>query len=262
MTHDELLVIFDREQRRDIEYPNIRREVTPHTIRHLVLAGKPGGAFLLHSRLDESSVDAVIESEIAYFEGLGLDFEWKAYDYDTPADLVARLAARGFEIEDPEAVMVLDLEHASTALWQPIAQDVRRLTDPGQLVEVAAIHEAVWGERSDWLVDALADEMAANGERIQFYVAYADGVPACAAWIRFHPGTQFASLWGGSTLPAYRGRGLYTAVLSIRAQEARRRGYRFLTIDASPMSRPIVAKHGFQLLTYAHACNWHAIRSA
>ena len=92
-------------------FPNIRREVTPHTVRHVVLAGRPWGAFLRHSRLDESNVDAVIESEIAYFESLGLDFEWKAYDYDTPADLVARLAARGFEVEDPEAVMVLDLEH-------------------------------------------------------------------------------------------------------------------------------------------------------
>ena len=139
MTHDELLAIFDREQRREIEFPNIRREVTTHTVRHVVPPGDPWGAFLSHSRLDESNVDAIIESEIAYFESLGLDFEWKAYDYDTPADLLARLTARGFEVEDPEAVMVLDLEHASTALWQPIAQDVRRLTDPAQLVGIAAI---------------------------------------------------------------------------------------------------------------------------
>ena len=212
--------------------------------------------------MDESNADAVIDSEIAFFEALGLDFEWKAYDHDTPPDLVARLRARGFEIEDPETVMVLDLTDAADALWQPIAQDVRRLTDPAQLVEVAAIHEAVWGERSDWLVEALADEMAADAERIQFYLAYADGVPACSAWIRFHPGTQFASLWGGSTLPAYRGRGLYTALLSVRAQQARQRGFRYLTIDASPMSRPIVAKHGFRFLTFAHACKWHVARSA
>jgi GNAT superfamily N-acetyltransferase len=260
MTHDELLATFDREQRREIEFPNTRREVTPYTVRYVVLAGRPGGAFLLHSRLDDDNVDAVIESEIAYFGGLGRDFEWKAYDYDTPADLVARLVARGFEVEEPEAVMVLDLEHAPDALWQPTSQDVRHLTDPAQLGEIAEIQEAVWSEKFDWLAQALADELAADSERIQFYLAYADGLPACSAWIRFHPGTQFASLWGGSTLPAYRGRGLYTAVLSVRAQEARRRGYRFLTIDASPMSRPIVAKHGFQFLTYAHACNWHAER--
>jgi len=260
MIESELLAIFDREQRREIEFPNIRREVTPYTVRHVVESGLPGGAFVLYSRLDENNADPAIETEIAHFERLGLDFEWKVYDHDTPPDLVARLKARGFEIEDPEAVMALDLAHAADALWQPITHDVRRLLDPGQLVEIAAIHEAVWGERSDWLVGALADEMAADGERIQFYLAYADGVPACAAWIRFHPGTQFASLWGGSTLPAYRRRGLYTALLTVRAQEARRRGYRFLTIDASPMSRPIVAKHGFQFLTFTHPCKWHVAR--
>ncbi len=197
---------------------DIRREVTPHTIRHVVLSGRPGGAFVLYSRLGEDSADAVIESEIAYFEGLGRDFEWKAYAHDTPPDLVARLKARGFEVEDQEAVMVLDLAHASDALWQPIPQDVRRLTDPAQLVEIAAIQEAVWNEKFDWLAQALADEMAADSERIQFYMAYADGMPACSAWIRFHPGTQFASLWGGSTLPAYRGpRPLHRRTVSPRA---------------------------------------------
>lgn len=262
MTHDELRQIFDREQRRAIEFPNIRREVTPHTIRHVVLSGEHGGAFVLHSRLDETNADAAIDAEIACFEGLGLDFEWKAFDYDTPADLVARLAKRGFEIEDPDAVMVLDLADAPDALWQPITHDVRRLTDPAALTVIVEIQEAVWGEKYDWLARALADEMAYDSERIQFYVAYAGGVPACAAWLRFHPPTQFASLWGGSTLPAYRNRGLYTAVLAARAQEARRCGCRFLTIDASPMSRPIAEKHGFRLLTYAHACKWHAKHEA
>jgi predicted acetyltransferase len=74
--------------------------------------------------------------------------------------------------------------------------------------------------------------------------------------VYYHPHSQFADLWGGSTLPNCRGRGLYTAVLAARVQEAVQRGYRFLTIDASPMSRPIVARHGFRLLTYAHACEW------
>jgi hypothetical protein len=45
-------------------------------------------------------------------------------------------------------------------------------------------------------------------------------------------------------------------VLAARVQEATARGYRFVTIDASPMSRPIVARHGFRLLTMAWACKW------
>jgi predicted acetyltransferase len=82
-------------------------------------------------------------------------------------------------------------------------------------------------------------------------------VPASVGWIQFPNNSQFASLWGGTTLPEYRGQGLYTAIMAIRVQEAIRREYSYLTIDASKMSRPIAEKYGFELLTYAHACIWH-----
>jgi GNAT superfamily N-acetyltransferase len=68
--------------------------------------------------------------------------------------------------------------------------------------------------------------------------------------------SQFAGLWGGATLPQYRKMGIYTAVVAARAQEAIRRGYRFLTVDAGDMSRPILQKRGFQLLTYTTPYTW------
>jgi predicted acetyltransferase len=70
--------------------------------------------------------------------------------------------------------------------------------------------------------------------------------------------SPFASLWGGSTVATHRKQGFYTALLAVRVQEAIRRGARYLTIDASPMSRPIVARFGFMHLTTAYACNWSA----
>ena len=45
-------------------------------------------------------------------------------------------------------------------------------------------------------------------------------------------------------------------MLAVRVQEATQRGYRFLMIEASPMSRPIVASHGFQLLTMTSSYGW------
>ena len=65
-----------------------------------------------------------------------------------------------------------------------------------------------------------------------------DGTVVCAAWVDFHDGTDFASLWGGSTLTEYRGRGIYKALVARRADEAAERGFRFLQVDASPDSRP------------------------
>jgi hypothetical protein len=80
--------------------------------------------------------------------------------------------------------------------------------------------------------------------------------PASAAWIYFHAGSSFASLWGGATLPQFRNQGRYSLLLAARAQEARARGFSLLTVDASPMSRPILEKHGFQYLATSTPCVW------
>ncbi len=88
---------------------------------------------------------------------------------------------------------------------------------------------------------------------LRIYVAYVDDQPACAGWIYLHPNSQFAGLYGGSTVPAPPRQGLYTAVVASRAGRPLARGYRYLTIEASPMSQPIVAKHGFQVFTYIRA---------
>jgi GNAT superfamily N-acetyltransferase len=57
-------------------------------------------------------------------------------------------------------------------------------------------------------------------------------------------------------VPAFRKQGLFTSLVAVRAQEARRRGARFLTVDARPMSRPILEALGFKLLCFANALNW------
>jgi GNAT superfamily N-acetyltransferase len=72
-----------------------------------------------------------------------------------------------------------------------------------------------------------------------------------AAWTHYLKPTSFASFWGGSTLREYRKHGYYTALLAARAREARERGYRFLQVDASPESRPILEKHGFRCLGFS-----------
>ena len=54
----------------------------------------------------------------------------------------------------------------------------------------------------------------------------------------------------------YRQQGLYTSLLAKRVQEIRERGYHFAVVETGEMSRPIVAKHGFQHLTTVHDYEW------
>ena len=254
----DLLELYDREERQDASFYNSLREETPHVVRFRPKPDMKGGCWILYSRLTAENADQVIEEQVADFERLRLEFEWKLYDHDQPPDLRERLVAHGFAIEEAEALMVLDLAQISETLLQPVTHDIRRITDPEQIyAAVIAVQEEIWQENQARHAEELAQELRLDGERISFYAGYVDDRPVCSAWIRFNETGSFASLWGGSTLPAHRKHGFYTALVAVRAQEAIQRGCRFLTIDASPMSRPIVARHGFQLLTFTHPCKWH-----
>jgi GNAT superfamily N-acetyltransferase len=256
MDRAQLIALYTQDQRKNVEYPATRREVTSTVIRHVDLS-ENGEGMVIYSELDESNADQVIREQISYFEGLGQSFEWKWYDYDQPPDLRERLAAHGFDVEEAEAIMVLDLEHAPPLLlWQPVQHMIERVTDPEELVDLQAIQQQVWEEDMSWLAGYLGDSLRQNPEQMSVYVAYVDGQPASAAWIYFPQRSLFASLWGGSTVSRFRKRGLYTALLAARAQEARQRQVRFLTVDASEMSRPILEKFGFQWIAWSRPCKW------
>ena len=80
-------------------------------------------------------------------------------------------------------------------------------------------------------------------------VAVVDGRPVSGGRVDFEDGVEFAGLFGGVTLPEYRGRGLYRATVAKRAELARERGYHWLYSDALPTSRPILERLGFVAIT-------------
>lgn len=259
MTTPDLLALYTQYQRINIEYPDMQKEVLPQVVRFIRPA--PGMSVILYSQLNDDNVERVIQEQVDDLTARGLRFEWRVYAYDTPPDLKDRLLARGFERDlepgNPGSLLVLELDQAPPALLQPMTVDVRRLTERPQLADVIRIEEQVWGGNFDWITPRLGAHLDIPGY-LSVYVAYVDNQPACSGWVYYYPHSPFASLYGGSTVPGLRGRGLYTAVLATRVQEARQRGYRYLTIGASPMSRPIVEKHGFQVLTYACAYEWQS----
>jgi hypothetical protein len=253
MNIEKVLALYDREQRIEIEYPGMEKETLPQIVRFLQPA--PGMSFILYSQLDEENTTAVIEEQVAFIKHRQQPFEWKIFSHDHPADLPQRLEAHGFASEEMDAVMVLDLSETPADLLQEPAADLRPITQQDELQDVITILEEVWGANFGWVTKRLGDHLEI-ADYLSIYVAYVNDEPACVGWTYFHPNSHFASIWGGSTVETYRQNGLYTAVLARRVQEALARGYRYVTMDASPMSQPIVAKNGFELLTYSQSCEW------
>ena len=255
MNKSQLIGLYDQDQRIDIEFPDMRHEVTSNVVRHIDTSGI-GEGIITHSRLEGASVEHVIGEQVNYFEKIGQDFEWKVYDYDWPPDLKDRLESFGFAIEEAEAIEVLDLENAPDLFWQPVKHTVRRIVDPEKLTDVQSVEQQAWDEDASWVLEFLGGALRHYPDRMSVYVGYVDEQPASAAWIYFPEHSQFASLWGGATVGRYRKRGLFTALLAVRAQEAKARQVRFLTVDAMPMSRPILEKLGFEMIAWSYPCKW------
>lgn len=258
MNKDKLLAIYDQQLRFESCDPLSERQAippdAPFVVRHVPLDTHARWGWVIWSQLTEANADQLIAEQVDFFVERGKNFEWKRYGHDEPPDLDERLLRHGFNREERESVMVLDLEDPRSLASEGFPGiEVCQIRDLADLDRIIQVEDAVWHESHAWIAEELGYELTQPDEPLLMYLAYSEGIPASAAWIRFHKGTQFAALFGGSTLPEYRKRGLYTALLAVRARAARERGYRFLSVDASEMSRPILEKHGFVKVTTATA---------
>ncbi len=103
----------------------------------------------------------------------------------------------------------------------------------------------------------LLERLVRLGALEQFWVAEAEGRVVSAGRLDFVEGTEFAGLWGGATLPEWRGRGIYRALTAARARSALAEGVRYLQSDCSPMSRPILERSGLVAVTTSTPYVWH-----
>lgn len=240
MEGSDLLALFDRQMRRDVPATaGARVERTGSVVRQI---GADAWAGVIWSDLDESTADAAIAEQIAAFGGA---FEWKLYAHDRPADLAARLLRAGFEPEDSEALMVAAVADLPTESPLPDGVAIRTVTDAAGVDLMMAVHEQAFGTASNRLRDRLVEHLRTAPESVDLLLAMAGDTPVCSARMEFHPGTDFASLWGGGTVPGWRGIGIYRALVAHRVRTAVARGVRYLQVDASDDSRPILRRLGF-----------------
>jgi hypothetical protein len=80
MNINKLLQLFDKELRKEIEYPEARKEITADVVRFVREA--PGMNFVSLTYVAASDLDRVIEQELAYFAPMQQPFTWKVYNHD------------------------------------------------------------------------------------------------------------------------------------------------------------------------------------
>jgi GNAT superfamily N-acetyltransferase len=203
-----------------------------------------------------AELDRLIARQRDYFAQRGETVEWKTRAHDEPPDITGRLRAAGFEPEVRETVMVGPVGELAAEPLLPDGVTLRRVTEDADMHRIADMESVVWGEDLGWLGEDLIGRVAAAPEEIVVLVAEAGGEVVSSAWLVFRGNADFAALWGGSTLAEWRGRGIYRALVAERARHAAARGVRYLHVDASADSEPILRRLGLRAITTTTPYVW------
>jgi GNAT superfamily N-acetyltransferase len=206
--------------------------------------------------LEGAALDELIARQVGVFGARGEAFEWKLHDHDRPADLPQRLRAAGLSPEDVETVVIAPVADVAGRPVLPEGVSLREVVDRSDLDRIASLEDAIWQADHSWIAQSLAAERAADPDALRIVVVEAGSEIVCAGWVRFEEGTQFATLWGGATLPSWRRLGIYRATVAFRASLAAERGFRFVSVDASAASRPILERLGFVPVTTTTPYVW------
>lgn len=210
-----------------------------------VIAAAEGWNGVVWSNLTAGDADAIIADQIRRFGEMSGPWEWKYYTHDQPADLPARLSAAGFMPEPAEALMVAQIADLALDTGPPAGVELVPVRDEADVGAVVRVHDEVFGGDHMAVGTEILAGLATQPYSVEAVLAVADGVPVSAGRVEFPEGKDFASLWGGGTLPSWRGRGVFRSLVAYRARLAQKRGYRYLQVDASPDSRPILGRLGF-----------------
>jgi GNAT superfamily N-acetyltransferase len=133
---------------------------------------------------------------------------------------------------------------------------LRQVTADADMRRIGAMETEVWHSDRDWTTTHLIREVAAAPDDYIVLTAEAAGRVIASGWLEMRPGSQFAGLWGGATLAQWRGQGIYRALVARRAQLAAARDVRYLQVDASGDSAPILQRLGFQPLATTTPYVW------
>jgi GNAT superfamily N-acetyltransferase len=249
VTPAELLAVYDEQVRASMPHrlpPGWSAEQDGPLLR--CLTPRAGFAMLTAPAdgLGAEELAALVDRTVAHFADHGRWFEWKTFDHDR-ADLPPLLLAAGAKPQAHEALVLGEAAPLADEPVLPADLVMREITERMDLERVAAMESEVWGEDWSWLADDLADRLA-GADPVRVLVVEDGDRVVSAAWLAPLGETSVAGLWGGSTLAAFRGRGIYRALVARRARLALDLGFRYLQVDASDDSRPILQRLGLTVV--------------
>ena len=250
MNPTELLALYDDSMRRNASVAGCTREKTSQSSRYSTASGSL--RYVMWHEFSAADTDRCIVEEITAATGSVNALMWKVYGHDTPMNLGERLLLHGFADHDPCTLMAAPVSRVLSALGDaPNQFEVRQLVEANDLDAYQDIWDSVWptAPNARYVNDyrTLAKD---RDPGVVFFAGFSLAQEPISSGYLFHaPGSPFALLCGGATKAAWRNQHAYSAMLTARATRALERGARYLSVEASPQSQPILERLGFERLS-------------
>lgn len=185
-----------------------------------------------------------------------VDVEWKTRGHDTAPGLHEALLDAGFVPGEQESVMMGPAAGLAAEVPLPAGVTLRRVSDEADVRAMSAMTDEAFGDpgserRAEDLLFRLSHD-----DGVELWVAEADGLMVSSGRLEPVAGTEVAGVWGGATLPQWRGRGIYRALTAVRARSALRQGKTLLHSDSTEDSRPILERSGLVRVTTTTPYEW------
>jgi hypothetical protein len=203
------------------------------------------------------ALDSLISEQRDFFARRGEAVEWKTWGHDEPPDLPVRLLAAGFVPEEQETVVIGLAAQMAVEPMLPDDVTLREVHEPDDFARIAAMESEVWDDDFSWMAQDLQSRVQASPHETVVLVAEADEqVILRPGWCSNPAPSSPACGEAPQCGRAWRGRGIYRALIARRAQLACARGVRYLQVDASDESKPILLKLGFRAVTTTTPYVW------
>lgn len=239
-THDELIAEAVAAPRRPtVPLPDLQRIERPGWLQLITPSFRTGGFNeVALAVLDAETADATIAATIAEYRALGIKFRWTVGPDSAPADLRERLARHGL-VENRSLAMARALD--AIRIDAPDVT-VTEVTDETELAHYDCVMAEGWNIELGPL--ALANRLALAMPTQRLYLARYRGEPAGVAGAVLGPRSVY--LLGAVVLEAFRGHGLYRALVASRMADAHRTGASLAVSHArAETSAPVLARMGF-----------------
>lgn len=208
-------------------------------------AGTGMGAEIVFPALTDENAGSALDEVMAYYRThtpsqIGC---WSLAPAQ-PAQLGARLLARGFQPGWQPCWMALDLQHI-----QPVNSRVNGLSiAPDMDTNLAAIKGLPYGDDNGYMSQAL---LHAYPQQVKRFVART-GETIVGQCCLFLTNGEYgvAGIYNVGVLPAYRNKGIGKALVNAAVTDARRQGYAYALLNANDMGRPVYQQLGFEIVGY------------